>query len=106
MSQRVKGVNQTPAHIQSLFFPPKRRELKAQSVSLSMGMAAEAEQQKEELVGLPAGEEDDEHDSKEAVLQKYFLLEWKLVKSLLDDIVSNGCVSDPSVAHKIRSIVM
>ncbi|XP_015869592.3 tubulin-folding cofactor D isoform X1 [Ziziphus jujuba] len=70
-----------------------------------MGMAAEAEQQKEELVGIPVGEEDDEHDSKEAVLQKYFLLEWKLVKSLLDDIVSNGCVSDPSVAHKIRSIM-
>lgn len=50
--------------------------------------------------------EDDEHDSKELVLQKYFLLEWKLVKSLLDDIVSNGRVSDPSSVHTIRSIVL
>lgn len=72
-------------------------------------MAAIAEQstrQKEELEDLSVGEEDDEHDSKEAVLQKYFLLEWKLVKSLLNDIVSKGCVSDPSISHKIRSIVM
>jgi hypothetical protein len=50
--------------------------------------------------------EDDEHDSKELVLQKYFLLEWKLVKSLLNDIVSNGRVSDPSSVHTIRSIVL
>ncbi|KAJ0113303.1 hypothetical protein Patl1_00240 [Pistacia atlantica] len=50
-------------------------------------------------------EEDDALDSKENVLQKYFLLEWKLVKSLLDDIVSNGRVSDPSSVHKIRSIM-
>ncbi|XP_040999497.1 tubulin-folding cofactor D-like [Juglans microcarpa x Juglans regia] len=48
--------------------------------------------------------EDDEHDSKEMVLQKYFLLEWKLVKSLLLDIVSNGRVSDPSSVSTIRSI--
>lgn len=51
-------------------------------------------------------EEDDALDSKERVLQKYFLLEWKLVKSLLDDIVSNGRVSDPSSVYKIRSIVL
>jgi hypothetical protein len=50
-------------------------------------------------------EEDDEHDSKERVLQRYFLQEWKLVKSLLDDIVSNGRVVDPTSVHKIRSIV-
>ncbi|KAJ6679463.1 BETA-TUBULIN COFACTOR D [Salix purpurea] len=50
-------------------------------------------------------EEDDEHDSKDTVLQKYFLLEWKLVKSLLDDIVSNQQVSDLSSVHKIRSIM-
>ena len=49
--------------------------------------------------------EDDELDSKECVLQKYFLLEWNLVKSLLDDIVSNGRVSDSSSVYKIRSIV-
>ncbi|KAI9181097.1 hypothetical protein LWI28_011410 [Acer negundo] len=49
--------------------------------------------------------EDDELDSKECVLQKYFLLEWNLVKSLLDDIVSNGRVSDSSSVYKIRSIM-
>lgn len=72
-------------------------------------MAAVAEhtpRQNEELEGVPVGEEDDEHDSKEAVLQKYFLQEWKLVKSLLDDIVSKGRISNPSIAHKIRSIVL
>ncbi|PPS12994.1 hypothetical protein GOBAR_AA07635 [Gossypium barbadense] len=61
---------------------------------------------KEEEMGIAANdEEDDEHDSKERVLQRYFLQEWKLVKSLLDDIVSNGRVSDPSSVHKIRSIM-
>ncbi|KAL8555073.1 hypothetical protein ACS0TY_003029 [Phlomoides rotata] len=54
---------------------------------------------------LRGGEEDDEHDSKERVLQRYFLQEWKLVKSLLDDIVSARRVSDLSVVHKIRSIM-
>lgn len=51
-------------------------------------------------------QEDDELDSKERVLQKYFLQEWKLVKSLLDDIVSKGHVTDLSSVHKIRSIVL
>lgn len=50
-------------------------------------------------------EEDDEHDSKERVLQRYFLQEWNLVKSLLDDIVSNGRVVVPSSVQKIQSIV-
>ncbi|KAL7238660.1 hypothetical protein ACSBR2_004702 [Camellia fascicularis] len=50
-------------------------------------------------------EEDDELGCKERVLMKYFLLEWKLVKSLLDDIVSNGRVSDLSSVYRIRSIV-
>ncbi|KAI3449108.1 hypothetical protein Pfo_005773 [Paulownia fortunei] len=54
---------------------------------------------------LQGGEEDDEHDSKERVLQRYFLQEWKLVKSLLDDIVSARRVSDLSAIHKIRSIM-
>lgn len=49
---------------------------------------------------------DDEHDSKESVVQRYFLQEWKRVKSLLDDIISNGRVSDISSVHKIRSIVL
>ncbi|WMV11263.1 hypothetical protein MTR67_004648 [Solanum verrucosum] len=55
-------------------------------------------------MGVTEVEEDDEHDSKESVLQRYFLQEWKLVKSLLDDIISNGRVSDISSVHKIRSI--
>ncbi|KAL4562818.1 hypothetical protein LXL04_026849 [Taraxacum kok-saghyz] len=50
-------------------------------------------------------EDDDEHDSKEAVFQRYFLLEWKVVKCILDDIISNGRVVDLSSVHKIRSIV-
>ena len=51
-------------------------------------------------------QEDDELESKESVLQKYFLQEWNIVKSLLDDIVSNSRVSDPSSVHRIRSIVL
>ncbi|XP_057422981.1 tubulin-folding cofactor D [Lotus japonicus] len=50
-------------------------------------------------------QEDDEFDSKERVLQKYFLQEWKLVKQWLDDTVFNGRVTDPSSVHKIRSIM-
>ncbi|KAL2514966.1 Tubulin-folding cofactor D [Forsythia ovata] len=50
-------------------------------------------------------EEDDEHESKESVLQRYFLQEWKLVKSLLDDIVLNRGTCDLSSVHKIRSIM-
>jgi hypothetical protein len=49
--------------------------------------------------------EDDEYGSKERVLYKYFLQEWKLVNSLLNDIVSHGRVSHPSSVHTIRSIV-
>ncbi|CAH9148224.1 unnamed protein product [Cuscuta epithymum] len=54
---------------------------------------------------VEAEEDDDEHDSKERVLQRYFLQEWKLVKLLLEDIVSAGRVSDISSVHKIRSIM-
>lgn len=70
-------------------------------------MAALAPKQKQVLKSaLAVGEEeDDEHGAKEAVLQKYFLQEWKLVKSILDGIVSNGRVSDPSAPRKIRAIV-
>jgi hypothetical protein len=58
-------------------------------------------------LGMPVYDvEDGEHDSKELVLQKYFLLEWKFVKSLLNNIVSNGRVSDPSSVHTIRFIVL
>ncbi|CAI9769528.1 unnamed protein product [Fraxinus pennsylvanica] len=49
--------------------------------------------------------EDDEHESKESVLQRYFLQEWKLVKSLLDDIVLNRGACDLLSVHKIRSIM-
>lgn len=58
-----------------------------------------------DAVKLEEEEEDDEHDSKERVLQRYFLQEWNLVKSLLDDIVSNGRVVVPSSVQKIQSIV-
>lgn len=73
-------------------------------------MAAREEETSPEKMKIEAavnGEEeaDDEHDSKERVLQRYFLQEWKLVKSLLDDIVSNGRVVDPSSVQKIQSIV-
>lgn len=51
-------------------------------------------------------QEEDELDCKEIVLQKYFLQEWKIVKSLLDEIVSYGRVPDTSSVHKIRSIVL
>ncbi|KAM7261245.1 hypothetical protein ACFE04_026720 [Oxalis oulophora] len=51
-------------------------------------------------------EEDVEHDPCPKVLMKYFLIEWKLVKSLLDDIVSRaGVISDLSSVYKIRSIL-
>lgn len=49
--------------------------------------------------------EDDEHDSKERVLQRYFLQEWNLVKTLLHVIVSDQRVSDPSSVLRIRHIV-
>ncbi|CAN8280534.1 unnamed protein product [Cochlearia groenlandica] len=74
-------------------------------------MAATEEEISPEKIKIEAAvdsqeeEEDDEHDSKERVLQRYFLQEWKLVKSLLDDIVSNGRVVDPSSVQKIQSIM-
>ena len=49
--------------------------------------------------------EEDEQDSKEAVLQRYFLQEWQQVKSILHSILSNGRVTDLSSVRKIRSIV-
>ncbi|CAL5340221.1 unnamed protein product [Camellia sinensis] len=79
------------------------------SLSLSKMAAKEEEAPKIEeskmAVNEEEEEEDDEHGCKERVLMKYFLLEWKLVKSLLDDIVSNGRVSDLSSVYRIRSIV-
>lgn len=79
------------------------------SLSLTKMAAREEEQAtpklEESAVVALNEDDDDEHDSKERVLQRYFLHEWKLVKSLLDDIVSSGRVSDLSSVHKIRTIV-
>ncbi|EYU30551.1 hypothetical protein MIMGU_mgv1a0003801mg, partial [Erythranthe guttata] len=56
------------------------------------------------LLSALRGEGEDEHESKESVLQRYFLLEWNLVKSFLDDVVSARRVSDLSAVNRIRSI--
>ncbi|KAL0339271.1 UNVERIFIED_CONTAM: Tubulin-folding cofactor D [Sesamum angustifolium] len=66
----------------------------------------EMEESSSSLSTLREGEDDDEHDSKERVLQRYFLQEWKLVKSLLDGIVSSRRVSDLSAVHKIRAYAL
>lgn len=50
-------------------------------------------------------EEDDELASKERILLKYFLIEWSIVKSIIDDVVSARRFSDLSSAYKIRSIM-
>lgn len=73
---------------------------------MAAGVAEKEPLLKEEEAGLAANEEDDELDSKERVLQRYFLQEWQLVKSLLDDILCHGRVRDISSVHKIRSIVL
>ncbi|KAL9142098.1 hypothetical protein ABFS82_14G146900 [Erythranthe guttata] len=57
------------------------------------------------LLSALRGEGEDEHESKESVLQRYFLLEWNLVKSFLDDVVSARRVSDLSAVNRIRSIM-
>ena len=71
-------------------------------------MALEEEKAEMEMAvkDIEEEEEDDELGSKERVLYKYFLLEWKLVSSLLNDIVSHGRVTDPSSVYTIRSIVL
>ncbi|XP_030470997.1 tubulin-folding cofactor D [Syzygium oleosum] len=74
-----------------------------------MATAVEAKAKEEDSAAPPidgdGDGDDDEHGSKERVLQKYFLQEWQLVKSLLDGIVSRGRVSDSSSVHRIRSIM-
>lgn len=59
----------------------------------------------EDVVKQVVSEDDDERDTCHIVLQRYFLQEWKIVKSLLDDIVAAGRVSDFSSVRKIRSIL-
>ncbi|XP_068669774.1 tubulin-folding cofactor D-like [Aristolochia californica] len=49
--------------------------------------------------------DEDELETKERVLQKHFLQEWKVVKSILDDIVANGGVTDLSSVGKIRFVM-
>ncbi|KAM3685280.1 hypothetical protein ACJW31_11G105800 [Castanea mollissima] len=71
-------------------------------------MALEEEKTEMAVKDIEEGEEEEEDDelgSKERVLYKYFLLEWKLVSSLLKDIVSHGRVTDPSSVYTIRSIM-
>ncbi|KAF8722427.1 hypothetical protein HU200_022472 [Digitaria exilis] len=53
----------------------------------------------------PTAVGDDEHDSKEVVLRRYFLQEWELVSAILHRIVAAGGVADPGDVHRIRSIV-
>ncbi|KAL4199389.1 hypothetical protein AMTRI_Chr03g50890 [Amborella trichopoda] len=50
-------------------------------------------------------EEDDEHESKEIVVRKYFLQEWIVLKSIIDDIIENGGSTDPASINKARSIM-
>lgn len=83
----------------------KRAGIRA-STALNMAATTETAPKNEEFDGMVTYDDDDEHESKERVIQKYFLQEWKLVKSILDDIASNGRVSDLSSVHKIRSIVI
>ncbi|KAF8672215.1 hypothetical protein HU200_049712 [Digitaria exilis] len=53
----------------------------------------------------PTAVGDDEHDSKEVVLRRYFLQEWELVSAILHRIVAAGGVADPGDVHRIRSIM-
>ena len=80
-------------------------ERKKEALSSNL-MALEEEKTEMEMAVKDIEEEDDELGSKERVLYKYFLLEWKLVSSLLNDIVSHGRVTDPSSVYTIRSIVL
>lgn len=53
----------------------------------------------------PTAVVDDEHDSKEVVLRRYFLQEWELVSAILRRIVAGGGVAESADVHRIRSIV-
>ena len=44
----------------------------------------------------PAAVGDDEHDSKEVVLRRYFLQEWELVSAILRRIVAAGGDAEPA----------
>lgn len=53
----------------------------------------------------PTAVGDDEHDSKEVVLRRYFLQEWELVSAILHRVVAGGGVAESADVHRIRSIV-
>ncbi|KAL6642849.1 hypothetical protein ACP70R_021030 [Stipagrostis hirtigluma subsp. patula] len=53
----------------------------------------------------PTAPADDEHDSKELVLRRYFLQEWELVSAILGRIVASGGVAEPADVHRIRSVM-
>ena len=65
-----------------------------------MAMAVDA------IVNEEEDEDDEQGTSCKEALQKYFLQEWNVVKSILDDIVAAGGVADFASVHKIRSIVL
>uniref|UniRef100_A0A0E0EZR5 Uncharacterized protein n=1 Tax=Oryza meridionalis TaxID=40149 RepID=A0A0E0EZR5_9ORYZ len=48
---------------------------------------------------------DDEHDSKEVVLRRYFLQEWEIVSDILRRIIDAGGVAEPADVQRIRSIM-
>uniref|UniRef100_A0A0E0BCJ1 Uncharacterized protein n=1 Tax=Oryza glumipatula TaxID=40148 RepID=A0A0E0BCJ1_9ORYZ len=48
---------------------------------------------------------DDEHDSKEVVLRRYFIQEWEIVSDILRRIVDAGGVAEPADVQRIRSIM-
>ncbi|KAJ8450116.1 hypothetical protein Cgig2_033310 [Carnegiea gigantea] len=65
-----------------------------------MAMAVDA------IVNEEEEEVDDEQGTScKKALQKYFLQEWNVVRSILDDIVAAGGVADFASVHKIRSIM-
>ncbi|KAL6906534.1 hypothetical protein ACP4OV_004135 [Aristida adscensionis] len=53
----------------------------------------------------PTAAADNEHDSKELVLRRYFLQEWELVSAILGRIVAGGGVAEPTDVHRIRSVM-
>ncbi|OAY50759.2 hypothetical protein MANES_05G127200v8 [Manihot esculenta] len=78
-----------------------RLSLYAHKLQSRMG-AVEEETTEQEM----AVEEDgDEYGLRRGFRSKYLLKERSLVDSRLDDIISNGCVSDPSSVNRIRSIM-
>uniref|UniRef100_A0A0D9XLC9 Uncharacterized protein n=1 Tax=Leersia perrieri TaxID=77586 RepID=A0A0D9XLC9_9ORYZ len=55
--------------------------------------------------GAAAAVGDDENDSKEVFLRRYFLQEWETVSAILRRIVDAGGVAEPADVQRIRSIM-